>query len=154
MCRTRWGATLWKAEAILRNGQRNGRQFREEDYVALVGGLEHVLYGVGGGSADLSLLAEYAWDSRGSRSLTGFQDDFLLGARFTLNDARDTAVGVALASDLENDSSSLRLEAEARIADSVTISVAGQTFWQFESFEPGGGRTDDDLIRVKLRVYF
>ncbi len=85
------GATLWKAEAILRNGQRNGRQFREEDYVALVGGLEHVLYGVGGGSADLSLLAEYAWDSRASRSLTGFQDDFLLGARFTLNDARDTA---------------------------------------------------------------
>ena len=148
------GATLWKVEAILRNGQRNGLRFEEEDYAALAGGLEYALHGIGGSSADLGLIAEYAWDSRGDRSLTGFQDDLFLGARLTLNDARDTALLIALATDMENDSSSLRLEAEARLADRVTVSVAGQTFWQFDSFEPGGGRTDDDLFRVKLNLFF
>ena len=153
------GPTLLKAEAIRRNGQKNGHlqedgQLQEENYVALAGGLEHTLYGIASSNADLGLIAEYAWDSRGDATLTGFQDDLFFGARITLNDARDSSLLIAVLTDMENDASSLRLEGETRVADDMTLSVVGQTFWQFDSFEPGGGRTDDDLIRVKLKVYF
>jgi len=112
------GETLWKGEGIYRLGQRNA-VFQEEDFVALTGGLEHTLYGIYESNADLGLIAEYAWDSRGDAALTNFQNDLILGARLALNDEADTSVLFTGAVDVEDGSVGLRLEA-AFTSNSVT----------------------------------
>ena len=110
------GETLWKAEGIYRWGQHNA-DFIEEDFAALTGGLEHTLFGVMQINADLGLIVEFAWDSRGDAALTTFQSDVILGTRLALNDARDTSVLVTGAVDTTDGGISIRLEAERRIAE-------------------------------------
>ncbi|MEM7743400.1 MAG: hypothetical protein AAF409_06780 [Pseudomonadota bacterium] len=145
-------ATLWKGEAIWRGGQRNA-QFREENFVALTGGLEHTLFGVFD-DADLGLIFEYAWDSRGDDALTPFQNDAIGGLRLALNDPQDTAILLTAAVDVEDASTTLRLEADRRIAEDWTIAVEGQAFLGQDRSTAAGAFADDSFVRVKLTYFF
>lgn len=146
-------ATLWKAEGIFRAGQRNAL-FEEQNFVALTGGLEHTLFGFLESNADLGLIAEYAWDSRGGKSLSTFQNDLILGARLALNDEQDTAVLFTGALDVEDGSVGLRLEADRRIAEDWTLGVEGQAFLGLSRGGLGGPFADDHFMRVKLTYFF
>ena len=145
-------ATLWKAEGIYRWGQRNA-VFAEEDFVALTGGLEHTLYSVFD-NADLGLIAEYAWDSRGENALTVFENDLILGARLAMNDEADTSVLLTGAIDMDDGAVGLRLEAERRIAESWKLGIEGQAFLNATRTGPDGSFADDHFIRVKLTWFF
>ncbi|MGB0506127.1 MAG: hypothetical protein ACPGGK_08005, partial [Pikeienuella sp.] len=81
------GPTLYKAEVIARDGQRN-RNGVEEEFIAATGGVEYTLYGLLD-NADLGLIGEYAWDSRGNDAASVFQNDVIIGARLALNDRAD-----------------------------------------------------------------
>lgn len=147
------GATLWKAEGLYRWGQRN-LAFEEQDFAALTGGLEHTLYGIADSEADLGLIAEYAWDSRGDKALTVFQNDLILGTRLTLNDTRDTAVLLTGAVDTTNGGVTLRLEAERRLTAHWKAEIEGSVFLNQDRSGLGGAFADDSFLRVTLVYSF
>ena len=146
-------ATLWKGEGIWRLDQKNAR-FVDEDFVALTGGLEHTLYGIFDTNADLGLIAEYAWDSRGKDALTTFQNDLILGTRLALNDEADTALLLTGAVDMSDGAVGLRLEADRRIAENWTLGVEGQAFLNNDRAGIAGSFADDHFLRVKLTYFF
>lgn len=145
-------ATLWKAEGIYRWGQKNLR-FRDENYLAMTGGVEHTLYGVFD-NADLGLVAEYAFDSRGDDALTVFENDLVLGTRLTLNDEKDTAALLTGAVDMDDGAVGLRLEAERRIDDNWKLELEGQAFLNYDRRLPTSSFSHDSFLRAKLTYYF
>jgi hypothetical protein len=147
------GATLWKAEGLYRWGQKNAA-FAEEDYGALTGGLEHTLFGIAGSNADLGLIVEYAWDSRGDDALTVFQNDLVLGTRLTLNDTQDTSVLLTGALDTTDGGVALRLEAERRLSAHWKAAIEGSAFLNQGKSGPGGAFADDSFVKVKLIYFF
>ena len=147
------GATLWKAEAIGRFDQRN-LAFEKEDYAAAIAGVEHTLYGIADSNADLGLIAEYAYDSRGSRALTPFENDLVLGARLGLNDAQDTSALFTAAVDTETQETVLRLEGERRLGDSFKLEVVGQAFLNTDEDSLAHALRDDHSLRITLSAFW
>lgn len=147
------GATLWKAEAIGRFGQKN-RRFREEDFAAATGGLEHTLFGVADSNADLGLILEYAVDSRFDDASTVFQNDIILGLRIALNDPEDTALLLTGAVDVESAETGLRLEASRRLGEGFSLSLEGQAFVNSDPNGLAADLADDSFLRVKLIYSF
>ncbi len=147
------GATLWKGEGIVRFGQRTAR-FIEEDFAALTGGLEYTLFGIADSNADLGLIAEYAWDSRGDDSLSAFQNDAIAGVRLALNDEADTTMLFTGNADVTDGSVGLRLEAERRFFETWKASIESQAFLNNDRSGFAGSFADDSFFRVKLTYFF
>lgn len=147
------GATLWKLEAIGRFDQRN-IAFEKEDYAAAIAGVEHTLYGIGGSNADLGLIAEYAYDSRGKDALTPFQNDAVLGARLALNDAQDTSALFTAAVDTDTAETLLRLEGERRLGDSFKLSIVGQAFLNTDDTSLIHPLRDDSSLRITFSAFW
>ena len=147
------GATLWKAEAIGRFNQRN-LDFEKEDYAAAIAGVEHTLYGIAESNADLGLIAEYAYDSRGDRALTPFDNDVVVGARLALNDAQDSSALLTAAVDTETAETVLRLEAERRLGDSFKLGIVGQAFLNTDDDSLFDFLRDDHSLRITLSTFW
>ncbi len=154
------GPTLWKAEAIYRAGQSDLRG-RERDFVGVTGGFEHTLFGFAADrgialleNADLGLIAEYSFDSRGRNATNVFQNDVILGARLGLNDEADTSFLLTSAIDHEFGVVTLRLEAETRIADGWTAGIEGVLFIEGEDDPLAADFQDDSFLRLKLAYYW
>ncbi len=147
------GATLWKAEAIGRFDQRN-LAFEKEDYAAAIAGVEHTLYGIGDSNADLGLIAEYAYDSRGSNALTPFENDAVIGARLALNDTQDSSALFTAAIDTETAETVLRLEAERRLGDSFKLEIVGQAFFNTDEASLFNSLRDDHSLRITLSAFW
>lgn len=116
-------AWLWKFEAVTRGG------FGDR-YLALTGGFERTLVGIFG-SADLGVLAEYLYDSRGSGPYSPFQNDVFIGARLVMNDVQSTEVLSGAILDLESGAALLSLEGSRRLGDSWSLALEGRAFLSF-----------------------
>jgi len=145
-------ATLYKAEAIYRTGQTN-LNGNERDYVAASGGIEHTLYQVFD-NADLGIIAEYAWDSRGRDATTTFNNDVILGLRLALNDEADTSFLVTSAIDHRDEVATFRLEAQRRVADGLIAEVEGTLFVNGDDDPLGSDLQDDSFVRFKLTYFW
>lgn len=146
-------ATLFKLEAIARFDQRD-LAFEKQDYIAVVGGLEHTLYGLRGTNYDLGLIAEYAYDGRGDRALTPLNNDLILGARLALNDAQDTSALFTAAIDTETAETLLRLEGERRIGESFKLQVEGLAFVNADDRSLASAFSDDHSVRLTLSMFW
>lgn len=146
-------ATLWKLETIGRFDQRN-LAFEREDYIGAIGGAEHTLYGIADTNADLGLIAEYAYDSRGDLALTPFDNDLVLGGRLALNDAQDTSALFTAAFDTRTAETVLRLEAERRLGDSFKLELVGQSFLNTDETSLVDSLQDDHSIRIVLSAFW
>ena len=105
------GATLWKLEAMTRGGHGNR-------FAAGVFGLEHTLFAVGPGPADLGLLAEITLDGRSDEApYTAFDSDVFIGFRWAFNDVQGTSVLGGPIVDLEHGETIAFLEAERRLGE-------------------------------------
>ncbi|MGF1446963.1 MAG: hypothetical protein ACFBRM_12310 [Pikeienuella sp.] len=147
------GATLWKGEAIFREGQRNAA-FEQEIFGAFTGGFEHTLFQVADTDADLGLILEGAYDSRGDDALTVFDNDVIVGARLTLNDTQDTALLLTSAIDVKTAATTLRLEAERRLSQNMTAGLEAQGFINSDDDFFEAGLADDSFVRLKLNIFF
>lgn len=147
------GPMLWKLEAIGRFGQLD-RTGTASDYIAITGGVEYTLFGVADTDADLGLILEGAWDSRGGDALTLFEEDVIYGLRLGLNDAEDTSVLLIGATDVVSGSTTLRLEAERRIADHWKLAVEGQAFLNTQRSDLEFDLRSDSFLRVKLSYFW
>lgn len=145
-------ATLYKAEAIYRTGQTN-LNGNERDYVAASAGIEHTLYQVFD-NADLGVIAEYAWDSRGRDATTTFNNDVILGLRLALNDEADTSFLLTSAIDHRDEVATFRLEAQRRVADGLIAEVEGTLFVNGDDDPLASDLQDDSFIRFKLTYFW
>jgi len=143
-------AWLWKLEAI----HRDYRDRRWEDYDAAVGGFEYTFVGIDESPADLGVLLEYNWDSRGEDAGRFLQNDLFAGTRFTFNDAASTEVLAGVFWDLDYDSLSFRLEASRRFGDNIKVNLEAQWFGNTPNEDPLSSYRDDDYLQLEVARYF
>ena len=141
------GAWLWKFEGIIRDG-------KGQSHKAATGGFEYTYFGLLNSAWDLGLLTEYHYDSRKEASPNPFNDDLFLGARLAPNDEFDTAFLAGSVIDLNNGSTSLRLEFERRIGQNYKLVIEGQYFAESDPLDPGYALRDDSFLLIELRRYF
>ena len=145
------GAWLFKFEGI----QRDFDDAIYDDFSALTLGAEYTLVGVLGSTYDLGMLAEYSWDDRDELATGPFQNDLFLGARLGLNDINNSEVLFGVVRDLDDSgSNSVFVEANTRIANSLTANIELR---YFESDTPTDllfGFRDDSFIQLGLQYFF
>ncbi len=141
------GAWLWKLEAV----RVGGGTLR---YHALTAGFEYTLYGLFGGAADLGLLYEFLYDSRGAAALTPFQRDSMIGLRLALNDEASTELLAGLIVDHGGDGTLLTLEGSRRLDDHWKAALRGEAFLHLPASGLLAGYRRDDYLQLELRYYF
>jgi len=141
------GNWLWKLEAIRRASHT-------ETYSAAAGGVEYTLYSVFESVADLGLIAEYLYDSRGKLALTSFEDDITLGLRLVFNDLSSTELLFAVIADRDSSARVYSLEASRRLTDHLKVSLDVRVFSGQRPTELLYTLRNDDYAQLQLAYYF
>ncbi len=139
-------AWLWKLEAIRRVGHGPA-------YYAATGGFEYTLSGPFDTATDLGLVAEYLYDERGNASPNPFQDDFMLGLRFTFNDVQSSDLLIAAIFDRETRASSFSLEASRRLGSRWKLAMEARGFAHTSNDLLSHFR-NDDYLQAELSFYY
>lgn len=141
-------AWLIKFEGIVRSGQG-------DTFAASVAGFEYTFYQVGESVADVGLLLEYLYDGRDTDAPPVlFQNDLFAGARLSMNDTQDSSLLAGAIVDVEDQSTSLSIEAERRIGESWTIELESRWFVHTASGNLLHFIKNDDYITLRMRKYF
>ena len=82
------------------------------------------------------------------------QNDVFVGARLALNDTQNTSLLIGAIVDVEDQSTSLSIEAERRIGDSLTIELESRWFVNAATDNLIQFVEDDDYILLRLRKHF
>ncbi len=140
------GGWLWKFEGMVRSGQ--GPAFG-----AATGGFEYTFGGFAGGAADLGVLLEYTYDSRGQQATSLLQSDLFVGGRLALNDVHSSSVLAGGALDLQTGSVFFSLEADRRLSDGWVIEIEARAFGNASLREPLWSLRRDDYVRLAVVRY-
>ena len=115
---------LFKAEAI---GRADARDLLglEQDYVAAVLGAEYTFYATAA-SANIALLGEWSYDSRGDAATPGrspnvLQNDVFLGARLAFDDVQSTEVTASMVADARRSTRALAFEFRRRVTNRWSV---------------------------------
>ena len=140
---------LWKFEGIAREGQG-------DTFFATVAGFEYTFFQVAESDADLGILLEHLYDGRDDENVpfTSLENDLFAGLRYTFNDINDSAVLAGVIIDLEDESNSVRVEAERRIGDSWKIEFEAQWFNNTRANSSTDSFKDDDFTVLKVSKFF
>ena len=111
---------LYKLEAVRRRGASN-LLGRDEDYSAVIFGLERTLYALFGSAADLTVLAEWLYDDRGARATSVWANDLFVAGFLAFNDVQGTELVAGILGDLRHDYRALSLELKRRLSDSWSM---------------------------------
>ena len=145
------GDFLWKLEAVNNDNTL-------EDYSAIQFGFEYSRYGVFNSNADLGWLTEYAWDSRGTDSLStnvsSNQNDLYLGSRLAFNDVNSNEVLAGIAYDFDFNSVSFLVEASRRVGNNIKVSVDVRLFNSDQPSDPLFFFRRDDHIQLTAQYYY
>ena len=112
-CCTRWKPFTVAARAI--------SWARKRTTGAFIFGLERALYGLFGSQADLTLLAEWLYDSRGRRATSVWANDLFIAGFLAFNDVEGTELVAGVLGDLDHDYRALNLELKRRLSDSWSM---------------------------------
>ena len=115
---------LYKLEAIHRSGARN-LLGHEENYGAVIFGMERTFYALFDSRADLTFLAESLYDGRGRRSTSAWANDLFVAGSVAFNDVEDTQLLAGLLADLRHDYRALNLELKRRLSGSWSMRLEG-----------------------------
>ena len=140
---------LWKLEGIVREGQG-------DTFAATVVGFEYTFFQVFSRDADLGILLEHLYDGRDDNGvpIATLENDLFVGMRYTFNDVNDSAILAGFISDLEDESNSVRIEAERRIGDSWKVELETQWFSNTRINSTTNAFKDDDFTLFKLSRFF
>ena len=140
---------LWKFEGILRDGQGDG-------FGAAVAGFEYTLHQVLDSNMDLGILAEYLRDGRDPdvAPTTPFENGLFTGARLAFNDVQDTSALIGSFVNINDHSTSFRIEAERRIGESYTLELVNQWFFNVDRSNPLASVADDDFLMLRFTRHF
>ena len=122
-------SNLYKMEAIHRHGQRN-RLGKEESYNALVLGIERAVYAPFGTNADLTLITEWLYDSRGQRATGFWQKDLYVAGFLNLNDVHGTELSAGIVKDFDSGERTWNVEFKRRLSNnwSIRLEALGDLF--------------------------
>lgn len=141
-------AWLWKLEAIVRDGY-------DESFIASVAGFEYTFYQVRETDADIGILFEYQHDERSSKEpLTTADNDYFMGARWSLNDSQDTALLAGVVVDKKTSETFFNIEAERRFGDNVSVELRLRAITNSEQDEPLYSFSRDDYFQLQISRYF
>lgn len=138
---------LWKLEVIRRDTS-------SETFTALTGGFEYTFYGVFEGAMDVGLIAEYLFDDRNDEFASPFEDDVMVGTRFTWNDEQSTELLVGMIQDVDTSDHSWNVEASRRIGDRWKLSAEARFFSVRNNDTSLYLFRDDDYVQLELARYF
>ena len=154
-----WTAASWlfKAESIHRAGSRN-RLGVEQDLFAAVLGAEYAFHSPVA-RADVSLLAEWSYDSRGDlatpgRSPNTFDNDAFLGARFAFDDVQSTELTASLVADVGRPTRALAVEFARRITNTWSLRAEALALVAVDETEIHHGMRHDSFIDMSLVYSF
>ena len=119
------GSWLLKSEAIARRGAPNLVGVRQ-DYVATVVGGEYTFHAITGSGVDMSLLAEWSYDTRGpsatpNRSPNILENDVFFSSRLVFNDVQSTEFTTSILADARRATRALALEFGRRISNAWSL---------------------------------
>lgn len=140
----RW---LLKLEAVRRSERDAGSR-------GATTGFEYTVPGAFGGASDLGLLAEYVYDSRAAAAFTPYQDDVMLGVRWTANDAPGTQLLATIVLDRRTSERAYNFEASRRLRANLTTSLEARAFHASAPDELLYSARRDDYVQLKLTYYF
>ena len=141
------GDWLWKWELIHRD-QDSG------SYIATTAGFEYTFYGIMDSATDMGTLLEYSYDDRSKQDDGVFNNDVFAGLRFAFNDVQSSDILAGIIVDTENQSRTLRVEANRRIGDSWKLTGELQVFTNIDDSDPLAAYERDDYLLVELARYF
>lgn len=137
---------LWKLEYIYRDTET-------VSFNALTAGFEYTFYGIFESAIDLGTLLEYSYEDR-DQDAGVFDNDLFAGLRFAFNDVQSTEILAGLIVDTENESKTVRVEANRRIGDSWKITGEMQVFTSIDQNDPLKAFENDDFVLIELARYF
>lgn len=143
------GGWLWKFEGLVRSGQGS------QTFAQAAGGFEYTFYGILNSMADLGLIGEFIYDSRGNNPLNPFANEVVVGARVPLNDFSSTEILVAGIIDWTDGSTVFSLEASRRLDERWVMSLECRLFSRISQNDfPLNGFRRDDYVELKLEYFF
>jgi hypothetical protein len=153
------GSWLWKLEAYTRSGQ-------EDRFTAAAGGFEYTFVGVHDTAVDVGVISEYLYDGRDDEfdtstvklnepfSASVFDNDVVLGLRFTFNDTQSTELLASSIIDIQGDGVSYNVEASRRLTDSWKLSMEVRGVFFVDEGTTLSSFENDDRVRLELTRYF
>ena len=142
------GSWLLKFEGITVDPRNSDR------YWSFTSGFEYTFYQVFGSDADIGILAEYQWDSRGEIGQATGQNDVFFGLRWEGNDEQTTRVLGGMVFDLDRSTKSVFVEASRRIGNEWRITVDARFFFDVPPDDPLFVFRRDDFIQLRLARFF
>jgi len=139
---------LWKFEAIYRTDEF-------DDYWATQGGFEYSFIGVFDSNADLGILLEYGWDSRGEGNIAAtIQNDLFFGGRIAFNDMQSSEVLFGFGADLDHNAFSFLVEANRRFGENFKVNFDVRLFQSTDEKDALSIIKDDDHAQLSIEWYF
>jgi len=142
---------LYKFETIYRHTD-------DDNFWATQAGFEYTYIGVFDSNADIGLLIEYGWDSRGEptefKQGAQNQNDLFFGSRIAFNDAQSSEMLMGIGSDLDHNAMSFIVEANRRFGDNLKISVDMRFMQSTYKYDALYSIKEDDHIQLGAEWYF
>ncbi len=141
------GEWLWKLEALYRTGQGDA-------FFAALGGFEYTFIGIAETHMDLGVLNEWAYDERGDKAATPFENDVMFGLRLAVNDAASSELLAWFSQDLKSSSHTVGLETSRRFSDNWRLSIEARALIDPPEDDLLYSMRDDDFVRLEMAYYF
>ena len=142
---------LYKMEAVHRAGSRN-LLGREQDYIAFNVGLERTFGAVLGSVADLTLLAEWHYDGRGSRATGPWANDLFVMGVLALNDVHSTEIVAGMQGDLRYVTRTMNLEFGRRLAERWTMRLEAIVYLDTDRRDLAHDARRDSFLGVEFAL--
>lgn len=140
------GDWLLKLEAI-------SQESRGDRHAALVVGFERTFVGISG-AADLGVLLEYHYDSRGAHAPTPFENDWFAGGRLALNDVKSSELLAGAIVDFADGGVALFAEASRRVGEYYTVELEYRGAVNVPATDPLYFISADDFFSLQIARYF
>jgi len=141
------GEWLLKGEAVYRDSS-------SARYFSSTVGFEYTFIGIADSAVDCTVVSEWLYDERGYEATTPYQNDIMLGLRFTFNDINGTLIKFGVTKDIEKSAAAYKFEAERRLTDHWKMNFVGYVFAESELIDEIYFIRDDDYAALKLLYYF
>ena len=139
------GSWLFKLEAIDRSA---ADIFESENFHAAIGGFEYSFFDLASTGADIGIVVEHSFDSRGEQS---FSDDLtFVGVRLAINDEQSTDLLIGCSTDGRLCSA----EGSRRFGDSFKLSLRANSFSDIDDGNVLASQRDDDFLQLNLAYFF
>lgn len=136
---------LLKFEGIKRN---SSAEYAEQSYEAIVTGVEYSLFDIAASGADIGIVAEYLYDSRGEQVM--FNDYGVLALRFALNDEQSTELLIGCGVDRRL----CFIEGSRRLNDVMSLAIRGNSFSSISDNSQLASQQDDDFMQINVKYFF